>query len=213
MQWPFQQIWKDEDVYIIGGGSSVSHFPVSRLQSEHVIGCNNAYLFGTAIVDLLFFGDLKWYQYHMQHSLLQFFKNPKISNHISMKDVDGVIYCPRETEGFHKHAIGWNGNTGSAAINLALVLGANRIYLVGFDMGLDDNGASNWHVNTLDTPTQEHYDRYIDVMKKTVADIVVNFPGVKIINLNPESKLDIFPKQDWTEIFVTKKEKKNENEK
>jgi hypothetical protein len=199
MEWPLQPVWQDEDVFVLGGGPSVGAFPMSRLEGRKVVGCNDAYRFGESVVDVLVFGDIKWYRYHQTIPEFQAFKNPIITNHKKLKDEDGIIWGPREEHGFHRHAIGWNGNTGSAAINVALLLGAGRIFLLGFEMAKGHAGKSNWHPNPLDNPGETHYTRYKDEMSKTVHMIVDKWPGVKVINLNPNSTMDVFPKMSWEE--------------
>jgi hypothetical protein len=208
MNWPFPPIWKDETVFILGGGPSVSDFPTHVLNTKKVIGCNNAYVYGEGIVDLLIFGDEKWYEYHRLDGWITNFRNPVISNCFDMKDVPGVIWAPRKNNGYFIDALGWNGNTGSSAINLALILGAKRICLVGFDMKFSTEGFSNWHPNFVDTPVQANYDRYLKAMGETVSQIEEKWPGVEIINLNPDSALNLFPKMSWKQYF--EKELSNE---
>lgn len=201
MNWPPEQIWQGEDVFILGGGPSVSHFPLTRLIDPKVIGCNNAYLFGESIVDVLVFGDKPWWDYHEGRPVFRSFTNPIFSNAPKLEDESRIIWTPRETHGFHKHALGWNGNTGSSAINLALIMGASRVFLVGFDMKSSEEGESNWHENTLDAPTDVHYNRYQAEIKDSMSMLHANWPGVDVINLNPDSAMEIFPRCSWEEIF------------
>ena len=201
MEWPLQPIWQGEDVFVLGGGPSVNAFPMSRLERPKVVGCNNAYLFGESIVDVLVFGDTKWYDHHKEKLAFKSFSNPKITNHKKLKNEPGLIWAPREQHGFHRHALGWNGNTGSAAINVALLLGAGRVLLVGFDMRLNAEGESNWHPNPLDSPGPVHYTRYMNSMGESLPMIVDKWPGVEIINLNLHSAMGLFPRRSWEEVF------------
>ena len=183
----------------MGGGTSFRRFPTFVLKNKNVIGCNTAYTLGEDVVDLVFFGDEKWWNYHRAN--LQQFKNPIITNHPNLKDVSGVTWCPRSKDGFHRHSIGWNGNTGAAAINLALLLGAQRILLLGYDMELDPDGGSNWYPTTYTPATAEHYQLYSQSLEKHVCDIEQKWPNVSILNLNPQSKLEVFEKCYWNDIF------------
>jgi len=201
MQWPPEQIWEGEDVFILGGGPSVKRFPITRLKDKHVIGCNDAYLFGEDIVDILIFGDKKWWDYHHDQVAFRAFRNPVFTNHRKMRDVLGVIHAPREESGFHRCALGWNGNTGASAINLALVLGASRVFLIGFDMTSSDTGETNWHSNPLDKITEIHYERYKRQMAMSISTIYANWPEVEVINLNVDSAMDLFPKVSWDQVF------------
>lgn len=187
----------DQTVYIIGGGPSVSDINVSALKDQCVIGCNNAYTFGTDIVDYVIFGDESWYNYHCA-SLSSFPKEKLITNHPKLANREGITcYERREVGFFELPTLGWNGNTGAMAINFALTLGATKIMLLGFDMKLNEKKESNWHPNTLDTITEEHYERYMNVMKSCLLDLRLKWPKVKIINCNKNSAMKCFPRRKW----------------
>lgn len=210
MKWPPEQIWLGKDVFILGGGPSVENFPISCLVDKNVIGCNDSYKLGTSVVDILIFGDKKWWDKHIQRSLFLSFieQRPVFTNCKDFENEERVIWTPRELTGFHKHALGWNNNTGSAAINLALVLGASRIFLIGFDMGLK-NGKSNWHDDLIVELKPSNYVIYKERITQSVHMIYQKWPNVKIYNLNPASELEVFKKVTWDEMFK-EKEKGNE---
>jgi len=197
VDWPPKGLWNGKDVYVIGGGPSLKDFPLSFLKSVKTIGCNDAYLLGEEVVDVLVFGDKKWWAHHNEKSEFLSFKNPVFTNTPNMKDEQRVIWAPREESGYFKEALGWNGNTGSVAINLALILGASKIYLIGFDMSLSDKGESNWHTNLLDTPSKVHYKRYKDALQRADGYRKKDWAEVEVINLNPQSNWDLYPKIDW----------------
>jgi hypothetical protein len=87
-------------------------------------------------------------------------------------------------------------------------MGAGRIFLIGFDMGFGPEGESNWHPNPLDDVKTFHYQRYMDEIQRTLSDITIKWPEVEIVNLNPDSKMECFPKKSW-EVFL-KEEKTDE---
>ena len=202
LTWPTKELWKGEDVFILGGGPSVKTFPISFLKTKKVIGCNHAYLFGPEVVDILLFCDQVFYNHHRQRPEFQKFPNPKVSNSESILNPDeDILIVPRKQQGWHRDALGFNANTGSAAINLALILGAARIFLVGFDMQLGPQREQNWHEEVHSRVNRFHYERYLSLMRSSVSDIAENWPEAQVINLNPDSKLDIFPKGRFEEYF------------
>ena len=201
-----QSIWGGQTVCVLGGGPSVQAFDIDLLKPIKTIGCNDAYKFGPEVVDILLFGDEKWYRYHQRG--LGLFTNLIVTNCEKLSGEEHVLRLPRKSSGFHVDALGWNGNTGASAINLALLMGARTIVLVGFDMCLDSGGNSNWHPNPLDTVKPEHYKRYKLGITGCLPDWVAHWPGTEIINLNPDSKLNCFPKMTWQKFF--KKGAKNE---
>ena len=77
----------------------------------------------------------------------------------------------RRSRGLHFNALGWNYNTGAVAINLALLLGAAKINLLGFDMQLGKAGNSNWHENILDKPDKKVYSKFITGFNKVANDL------------------------------------------
>jgi len=196
-----QSIWEGQTVCVLGGGPSVRGFNMDLLKSVKTVGCNDAYKFGPEVVDILLFGDVKWYRHHYKE--LSLFPNLVFTNCEKM-DLDKgerVLMVPRKPSGFHIDALGWNGNTGASAINLALITGARTIVLVGFDMHLDAGGNSNWHPNPLDSVKPEHYKRYKLGINGCVPDWLAHWPGTEIINLNPDSELECFPKMSWKKFF------------
>lgn len=196
--WRLFPYWEGSDVFILGGGPSLRTFPVSLLQKKKVIGCNDAYLYGS-LVTLLHFGDVKWYNRHKEQ--LRSFTNPIIHSNTELINDQYIYYVPRMPDGWSKSGLGWNGNTGCSAINLALLMGAKNIYLLGFDMKLGGNGESNWHPNDLDAISDAHYQRYILGFRQCVLDLKKHWPEATITNLNPDSALDDFPKRDWAEVL------------
>lgn len=192
--------WQGKDAFIIGGGKSLDNFDFDLLTDELAIGCNDAYLLGEEICNICVFGDPDWFEKHQ--SRLQLFQNPVFTVH---RDVTArwVWHMKKHNHGFHKDGLGWNGNTGSLAINLALILGAKNIYLLGFDMQLTD-GEANWHVNEVDDPRSDVYQRFQDGYKMTVG-MENHFPNQNIINVSSVSKLDTFEKVEFDKFWAERK--------
>lgn len=201
-RWTPENKWKGQDVFIIGGGLSLKGFDWGLLKDEFTIGCNDAFLLGEKVCDICVFGDHKWFKVH--YSKLAKFKNPIFTNtnHLcDSKTPKWVWWMQRRGSGFHKDALGWNENTGALAINLALILGAKKIFLLGFDMKILDiakkynkRNQNNWHENLVQDPNLGSIQKHINAFKSSSSTIEKNFPGVKIINITDDSDLDIFPK-------------------
>lgn len=187
-----------QDLFIIGGGPSLRSFDFDKLKGRNVIGCNDAYHFGDDIVDINIFGDFRWWVHHKIKDAFKEFTNPVVTNNTKCKDEKRLIWFKRLSTGYYDDGVtlGWNGNTGSSAINLALVLGASRIFLLGYDMEKQGIKA-NWHDRQLSKPNARCYRRYIKAFHTSVQDIEKKWPDVEIINLNPDSQLTVFPKARW----------------
>lgn len=211
-------IWKGEDVYIVGGGPSLLQLPLSRLEGKNVIGCNDAYYLGTRLLSCLIFGDKKWWMHHKDN--IDSLPIPVYT--VAEIEDPHVITLPRSICGFQKDSLGWNGNTGVCAINLALLTGAKRIFLLGFDMikggvcihqenspfitRIDkiisrDHVCSNWHVNALDDVQDFLYERYRESLEFCMSTFYEDWPGVEIYNLSPGTAITCIPRRDWREML------------
>jgi hypothetical protein len=195
--------WPDSDIFIIGGGKSLDSFDWSLLRSELTIGCNDAYQLGIEVCKILVFCDNIWYSKHKtrlsDYQGRVFTDCPQLKN----EEILGIVQVKRVDSGLHRDTLGYNGNSGAVALNLALILGAKRIFLLGFDMKLTD-GDANWHVNEVNMPTAYVYPKFkrgFDVIAKKLPTV---FPGAEIYNLTDDSALDVFPKISLNDFWKGK---------
>jgi len=167
--WDVPKIWEDGDVWILGGGPSVTkQFEIpdsvvqgvvsgksppsvyssymSFLHDKHVIGINVSYLIGNWI-DVVFFGDGGFFLSHQKE--LANFKGIKMSCASFANKYKWVRYIERDPKRYgisqNPSMVCWNGNSGAAAISIAANMGAKRIILLGFDMRLDNTNKQHWH--------------------------------------------------------------------
>jgi len=196
MYWLPQQWWAGQDAVIIGGGDSLRTFDWKRLHPFLTVGCNNAFELGPSVCTVCVFGDLKWFNFHK--GKLEQFPNPVITNqpYLYEKGPDWLLTVPRHKQGLSREVLTWGGNTGSIGLSLALLLGARRVFLLGFDMKLGKEGKANWHDANIGKPNGASYLRFGDAFKRMAADLPAVFPGREVINLGPDSALECFPKAD-----------------
>lgn len=89
--------------------------------------------------------------------------------------------------------IGYGGNSGFQALNLALQFGASRIILAGFDMTLADG--VHWHGahgGGLRNPSAQSLARWARVLDAQAP--LLQRLGVTVLNVSPVSALTAFPK-------------------
>jgi hypothetical protein len=233
MIWKVPQIWKGGDAWILGGGPSLSkQFKIpdvvvrsvlegsskpsvfspymELIHDKHVIGVNVAFLFGEW-VDVAFFGDGGFFLKYGE--VLSQFPGLKVSLSPKVQPCNWFKYIPRDnTRPFgltlNRAKISWNENSGSAAINLAVHFGAKRIFLLGFDMRLDEQGKQHWHslYRTLaeqskklkkHTPPFARHLVGFKAIKRDAEDL-----GVQIYNVNPDSRIQEFPKVTLEEALL-----------
>ena len=174
MSWQVPRMWEGGDVWIIGGGPSLTKqfdIPdevVQRVLSEelppstyspylasihdkHVIGINSAYLIGDWI-DMIFFGDKGWWLSNRER--LAKFLGLKVSCHpkigegqFATEQIKFILKDRSHTKGLspNSNMVSWNLNSGAAALSVAANTGAKRIILLGFDMRLGANNKQHWH--------------------------------------------------------------------
>jgi hypothetical protein len=228
MDWNIPNIWGGGDCWIIGGGPSVAiQFNIPQdvvnkvalgeltpsafspymlaIHNKHVIGVNAAYLLGDWI-DIVFFGDIGFFLPNQE----------QLKEHTSLKVTcvplttpNWVKKVPQDKEYIwgittNKNKVSWNGNSGAAAINLAVHLGAIRIFLLGFDMTLGEGDVQHWH-NVYQSNTQKRkkhklpFEAHLQGFPKIAAD--AKKLGVEIINVNPNSMIPHFPKVSLKQIL------------
>jgi hypothetical protein len=97
--------------------------------------------------------------------------------------------------------IGWGGNSGFHALNLAVQFGAARIVLVGFDLTLA--GGLHWHGRhppRLNNPTGKLLMRWADILDAQ-APLLAGL-GVEVVNASPISALAAYPKVSLEEALA-----------
>lgn len=158
--WIPDRRWEGQDVFVLGGGPSLRDFDFSRLSGKTVLGCNEAYTLGYPTVTAIFFSDAKWFvrrnreleEYTSKGGFLVTHDEPLRNHNLPWLKVlcrlDGELRGMRTMKnGQVGHGIGFGHNSGSSSINLALLLGARRVYLLGFDMKQSGDRKNNWHQN------------------------------------------------------------------
>ena len=210
---PNMELFPQETVYILGGGASLKDFDFEKLRDKFVIGCNDAYTLGWGLVNLLFFGDTKWWLQH-QDRLLSSYHGPIVTL-LRLKHLPhGRLFYMEMDRGnlsVKGDTLGWFQNSGIAAMNLGLLLGARTIVLLGFDCHIPagemtlpvEERSSNWYKNECFTPLERTYARFLGRWDEVGKQLPGKFPDVSVINANPGSSLELLQKIDWEKAMET----------
>lgn len=204
--WKVPKLWPDATCFILGGGPSLNNVDIDRLRGSRVIAVNNAYQLGDWI-DVLFFGDCRWYHVHKKRLLD--FAGLKVTRCEAHRTQPGIkaIKCMNRVNGLSKNPslLSWNLSSGACAINLATLLGVKKIVLLGFDMRKIDN-RNNWHSEHPGSVNPKHnpYVRFV----KRFTSIAKDLKGLNVecINATPGSGLTDFPIVDPEIVLPEKKE-------
>ncbi len=152
--------WEGQAAFLIGGGSSLVGFDFNCLRGRNVIGINDAYRLGEEIVKVVLFGDSSFFYRNIGN--LSTFKGDVVSCSSNLLNArwSWLKRMKRIKEGFyHGDTLGWNHNTGAAAINLAASKGATQIYLLGYDGGRI-KGRTHWHTESHEHVPDSSYARF-----------------------------------------------------
>jgi len=198
--------WKNQECFIIGGGPSLKDFDFNQLKRGRIIAINKAFQ-KLPWADILFSMDSRFYLWLKKNSMGESltsdfikFKGLKVwlDTHNYPFDYNEIYLVPCLGEkGFSfnlKDGIYGGKNSGYAALNLAVALGANPIYLMGYDMKHED-GKTHWH-NGYPLPQKVQDLNSYALHFENIAGLIKN-KGIKVINLNRNSALQCFEFGDW----------------
>jgi len=201
--------WEGQRCFLIGGGPSLQNFDWTRLEGELTIGVNRTpeafYPTINFSMDTRFarwvrekkYGeefDTRWRGYKGYKVWLE--TGPNIpSDAFTLVSAGGDKFTESMREG-----LGGGCNSGYGALNLAYCLGADPIYLLGYDMKGLGSGAQAWW-NSTPHPMVQPESRYKQLF-------VPNFERIapmleerrRVVNLNPDSALTCFSFGDVADI-------------
>lgn len=192
--------WAGQRCFIVGGGPSLRGFDFSRLKGERVIAINKSF-YDVPFADVVFGMDRPFLDWVMEGKFganfkvaFEAFKGIKLWLDLSNYSYPpGVYSIPSAGE------IGWTKslkeglyhgqNSGYGAINLAIVLGANPIYLLGFDCSISALGEKHYHDGYPSGSNPDALNRFKRCFEAGAA-LLNGRP--RIVNLNPNSALRCF---------------------
>lgn len=204
---------------LLGGGPSLSLELFERARAAHggnvrAIAINDAYLLAPW-AEVLYAADQHWWKWHSEgvdkpwmgltssrvREKFDAFAGQRCSIwNTSHPLPDGDVHFLKnyhgDTNGHglsddpEKLVTGWNG--GWQALNLAILAGARKIILLGFDGRCAADGTQHWHGgHPKRTPdaAYEHYRRAF-----SAGEAAIEAAGVRVFNCSPGSAIDSFPK-------------------
>ena len=201
--------WAGQPCFIIGGGPSLRGFDFERLRGHgRIIAINRAFEF-IPFADIHFFRDYryydgpfgikangKWNTYNGRHVFLNVSNYTPPAGVINIYAQKGPAWSKSISEGLRQ-----GNNSGTGAINLAYVLGANPIYLLGFD-GKGANGATHFHDGYGKQTSDKVFEGFADDFSEIAP--LIKEAGARVINLyNPENKtaFKAFPLKPIDEVI------------
>jgi hypothetical protein len=195
-------ILEGRDVFVLGGGPTLRNLDVSRLEGREVIATNEAFILAPWARALVFV-DYHWWA-RREIEVRQTFAGLLIGrgpyrDAYRRTGVTNLAYRSGEVFSIDPRLLGGR-NSGLAAVNAAWLMGAARIFLLGFDMS-SDGDRNNFHNLYDDGPTAPAH-RYVSIFLPEfdkAAKRLETVGGGVVINLTEGSALTSFPERslDW----------------
>lgn len=211
--------WKGRRCFIIGGGPSLRNFDFSQLKGELVIAVNRAFeKVDAAIIisqDARFWGWIETEKLGKDAKRkFNEYKGLKVWIQTTWTQGGGFPFPEdihtikstgsREMVFNSKNGLPSCTNSGLNALCLAVCLGANPIYLLGFDMKGEKGKAAWWHSGYPEVQNEEMYKRLMVPNFELFASSIKK-AGFKVINLNTDSELKCFEFGKFEDIKKVKR--------
>lgn len=189
-------------MYIIGGGPSARGLDLSRLRERgFVLGVNRAA--ELLPCDAFFTIDVHLMEHYRER--IPAWCSAGVEAWLAVPEdyqrppIPGSRYVVRQRgEGFSSdpRAVINGLNSGYSAINLAVLRGARRIVLVGYDMD-GEAERSHWH-DGYPWYRSRHPSRCYPDWARRFDALARELPeGVEVVNANPESAITAFPRTGY----------------
>jgi len=211
--------WRGKPCFIVGGGPSLRGFNWNLLKGRRTIGINRA--FEKFEPTIIFSMDTRFLNWLVNGEYAKRFSDGAVSYEKFKQSRAYKVWLATYTlslpEEFFivkvyinydhglraftytmEKGIGHGNNSGYAALNLAMCLGADPIYLLGFDCS-HSNGHSHWHAGHPQPQTEKTVTDFIPFFERAAA--LIKPRHVRVINLNPGSALNCWPKQPHEEVL------------
>jgi hypothetical protein len=205
--WTPPQMWSGETVFIVGGGPSlrgVDLYPM--LKARRTIGVNYSAIFNPWM-EVCWFGDCRWFDWNVDK--LKDWPGLRVTCCERLHVVPWIRVMKRSKKGkgieTEPGRVCWNWNSAGSAINFAFHLGSRRIVLLGIDLKRDEQNNTHFHdeyakVNPRQVSIEYTYKRFIEGFNQIAKD--AEQLGVEIINGNPDSRLEAFPRVPLAEAVA-----------
>lgn len=197
--------WRGQTCLIVASGPSAKDANLEAARDKaSVIVINTSWRLAPW-ADVLYACDGKWWM--LNKDVAKKFDGLKITqDRIALRHCPTVklITCTRKQSNIlmdKTGVIGWGGNGGFQAINLAAQFGAKKIVLVGYDMRLDKG--IHWHgkhSTGLNNPAQKNVEGWRKALDRVAPQLAQL--GILVINTSMDSALTAYPKMSLEEALA-----------
>jgi len=214
--WPLDQFaivepaWVGATVVCIAGGPSLTAHQVELVQAwrqgdragapRRVIVVNDAYQLAP-FADLLFFADSRWWGWHRARPALKAFVGDKVTMGFNGEWIpDEAVWKLRDIASPEServlsttpNALAKGGSSGYQAMNLAVLAGAARLVLLGYDCKVAADRRMHWFGDhPIPTPPW-----WLSTLPRLFAQLAKALAarGVEVVNCSEDTALGCFPR-------------------
>lgn len=196
--------------YIVGGGPSLKNFNWNLLgPDKFVVAINRSYEV-LPNAQIIYFTDKDYWDTHkakmLQHKGIKVRGVRKLGE-TKHPDVHECLLTGERVIETKTNCLKHGRNSTYAALNLLTVhLGFREIYLLGIDMKWGKTGnkkTSHWHSGHKRIDPETAFSGMIRNFKDLKNEL--DKLSVNVYNVNPDSKLNVFPKKTFEEVFGKEK--------
>lgn len=199
--WQPDAIWRGETAFLLGGGPSLKGFNRSRLtrRGHRVIAINSSYRIANS-QDLLFFTDNSWFEQHQpvidlwRGYVVTLSRHAKAAMPQKVRRIEceeGAAFVPGRTP------VRLGRSSGQTAISLAILLGATRVVLLGYDMRMVEGRSHHHDDHSHDNDSDlRRYANSFGGWAQATAEA-----GVEVLNATPGSALTEFPFRSLDDVL------------
>ena len=191
--------FSNEPVFLVGGGPSLKLFNWRLLDDKQVIAINRSFQ-KLPHATIVYFSDERFFNWYKDSLLEHGGHLISVAKRIDHDRVHKFKRVGRSGLSLKMGSLCTGNDSGYAAINLAVLFKAKTIYLLGYDMCFSGK-RSHWHDGY---PTYNEEKRLVEKMLPHYQSLseFTTILNVDIINLNLESQIQVFPKQNYKTILT-----------
>jgi hypothetical protein len=204
--------WRGETVAVIASGPSLTKEQTELVREAgfKTIVINNSYLLAPW-ADVLYFADFRWWEWHKDKPEYKALKCVKVTIQPTCEQIkDDSVHALKnwdqlsDRKGLCLDPTGLmtGRNSGYQALNLAVLAGAKRVVLLGYDMKFR-GGRCHFHApHPIGNIESEFlaYAKYFSSTENQLKDL-----GVEVINTCMDSKIEAFRKEPLESVVADKR--------
>jgi hypothetical protein len=186
--------WEGSRAFLLGGGGSLDRFSPLDLAAKGKIVAINRSFERAPFADLLYWADSRFYRWFKP--AIDAFPGEKMTgSHDGEYPADVRRVRWDRSAPFSADPAAVAGQcSGAHALNLAALLGAREIWLLGYDFD-----AGWWHDGyPMDSRPHLRMQKFVPAIEAMAPHLAAS--GIAVFNANPASNLRCFPFRDPAEI-------------